>query len=103
MALYDRPYALGSVALLLPFFLLIRYRQRKNQLNLPCAGSGWRTPSFLLPIVSLFWARDLIEDVYNKVRLLLSVLVQANVLTSWSTNPRTSLNHTSFLVYWAMR
>ncbi|KAF2202268.1 cytochrome P450 [Delitschia confertaspora ATCC 74209] len=66
MALHDHFYALTCVTLLLPFLLIVGNRRRSNKLNLPCAGSGFRTPSFLLPIVSLFWGRDLIEDIYNK-------------------------------------
>ncbi|PSN59700.1 cytochrome P450 [Corynespora cassiicola Philippines] len=60
-----RTQALASVGILLPFLLII-WNRRGNKLNLPSAGSGFRIPSFLLPICSLFWGRDLIEDIYNK-------------------------------------
>ncbi|PVH95059.1 cytochrome P450 [Periconia macrospinosa] len=67
IALHNHPFVLTSVVLFLPLLLLI-YRQRRDalKLNLPCAGSDFRTPSFLLPIASLFWAKALIEDVYEK-------------------------------------
>jgi hypothetical protein len=99
MAINGNAYASACIAILLPFLLIIWNRQRASKLNLPWAGSGFRTPWFMLPIASLFWGRDLIEDIYNKVRLPLRVMVHAIPPTSLSKKMPMSLNLMSFPVY----
>jgi hypothetical protein len=68
MILGDHYYAFACAAILCLSFLIIWNRSDGEKLKLPVAGRGLRTPSFLLPIISLFWGRHLIEDIYEQVR-----------------------------------
>ncbi|KAI8942778.1 hypothetical protein NX059_000822 [Plenodomus lindquistii] len=69
MILGNYYYAFACAASLSLSYFIFWNRPGREKLKLPVAGRRFRTPSFLLPITSLFWGRHLIEDIYEQQKL----------------------------------